>query len=141
MRLLLALLFVSVLAISIAPAQSESSRGAGQNSAMPAQDQQISNGPVAEYISESNCTIGWSTRASGTMVLRYGTDRTKMIRTAAAVGSKDGRNYHAQLDNLTPNTRYFFQVFNAGDAISGIGTFQTVAQGDSPVTSKAVVPQ
>jgi len=140
MRLWLVLLFTSVFAVSIVAAQSGSSRGAGQNSAMSTQDQ-ISNGPVAEYVSDSNCTIGWSTRASGTMILRYGTDRTKMTRTAAAVGSKDGRNYHAQLDNLTPNTRYFFQVFNAGDAISGIGTFQTIAQGDSPVTSKAVIPQ
>jgi phosphodiesterase/alkaline phosphatase D-like protein len=136
MRLSLALL-TSVFAVSMVAAQSQSGAGSGQ---MSTQDQ-ISNGPVAEYISDSNCTIGWSTRASGTMVLRYGTDRTKMNRTSAAVGSKDGRNYHAQLDNLTPNTRYFFQVFNAGDAISGIGTFETVARGDSPTTSKATIPQ
>jgi phosphodiesterase/alkaline phosphatase D-like protein len=140
MKLSLAFLFISVLAVSIAAAQSDSSRGTGQNSAMSTQDQ-ISNGPVAEYVSDSNCTIGWSTHASGTMIVRYGTDRTKMARTAAAVGGKDGRNYHAQLDNLTPNTRYFFQVFKAGDAISGIGTFQTVPQGDTPVTSKATIPQ
>jgi phosphodiesterase/alkaline phosphatase D-like protein len=140
MKLSLAFLFISVLAVSIAAAQSESSRGAGQSSAMSTQDQ-IINGPVAEYVSDSNCTIGWSTRASGTMIVRYGTDRTKMTRTAAAMGGKDSRNYHAQLDSLTPNTRYFFQVFNAGDAISGIGTFQTVAQGDTPVTSKATIPQ
>jgi phosphodiesterase/alkaline phosphatase D-like protein len=139
MRLSLVLL-VSVFTVCMVAAQTQSSRGAGQSSAMSTQDQ-IINGPVAEYISDSNCTIGWSTRASGTMILRYGTDRTKMARTSAAVGGKDGRNYHAQLDNLTPNTRYYFQVFNAGDAISGIGTFKTVAQGDTPVTSKATIPQ
>ena len=141
MKLSLAFLLISVFAVSIGAGQSASGRGAGQNSAISTEEQQISNGPVAEYVSDSNCTIGWSTRASGTMIVRYGTDRNKMARTSAAVGSKDGRNYHAQLDNLTPNTRYFFQVFSAGDAISGIGTFQTVAQGDSPVTSKAVIPQ
>lgn len=131
LSLALAFLFVCVFALRFAPAQDSSTL-----------EQQISNGPVAEYVSDSNCMIGWSTRVPGTMTLRYSTDRTKMTQTKDAVDSNDGRNHHVRLDGLTPNTRYYFRVLNAaGEAVSGIGTFQTVATGEPPIRSKAVVPQ
>jgi|SRR5579863_1993541 len=136
MKLSLAFLFISILAVGLAAGQN-----AGRNSAMSTQGQQLTNGPVAEYVSDSNCTIGWSSQASGTMSVRYGTDRTKLTQTAEAMESKDGRNYHARVNGLAPNTRYYFQVVNGGEAVSGIGTFQTVAQGDAPIKSKATVPQ
>lgn len=138
MKLFLALLFISALATCFAAGQSEPG---SQHSVMPTQDQQITNGPVAEYVSASNCTIGWSAHGPATMTLRYGTDRTKMTKTAEATGSKDGRNYHVQLAGLTPGTRYYFRVFDAGEPISGVGTFQTVEQGEAPIRSKAIVPQ
>jgi phosphodiesterase/alkaline phosphatase D-like protein len=76
-----------------------------------------------------------------TMTLLYGTDRTKMTQTAEAVESKDGHNHHVRLSGLTPSTRYYFQVLNGREPISGIGTFQTVAESESPIRSKAVIPQ
>jgi phosphodiesterase/alkaline phosphatase D-like protein len=131
MKLSLAFLVVCVFAFRFAPAQDSSTL-----------EQQINNGPVAEYVSDSNCMIGWSTRVPGTMTLRYSTDRTKMTQTKDAVDSNDGRNHHVRLDGLTPNTRYYFRVLNAaGEPVSGIGTFQTVATGEPPIRSKAVVPQ
>lgn len=141
MKLSLAFLFISVFALCFAAGQSESGSRVGQNSAVSTQNQQINNGPVAEYVSDSNCTIGWSTRVPGTMTLRYGTDPTKMTQTKATVESNDGRNHHVRLDGLAPNTRYYFRVLNAGEAIGGIGTFQTVAVGESPIRSKAIIPQ
>ena len=150
MKLSLAFLFISVFALCFAAAQSKPGSAVGQNSAVPtqgqsqgqqSQDQQISNGPVAEYVSDSNCTIGWSSRVSGTMTVRYGTDPAKMTQTKEAVASTDGRNHHVRLDGLTPDTRYYFRVVNAGEAISGVGTFQTVAAGEPPIKSKAVIPQ
>jgi Purple acid Phosphatase, N-terminal domain len=141
MKLALAFLFITVFALCFAAGQNEPRSRVGQNSALSAQDQQINNGPVAEYVSDSNCTIGWATRVPGTMTLRYGTDPTKMAQTKAAVESNDGRNHHVRLDGLTPNTRYYFRVLSAGEAISGIGTFQTVAPGESPIRSKAIIPQ
>jgi phosphodiesterase/alkaline phosphatase D-like protein len=141
MKLTLAFLFISVFALCFAAAQSKPGSTAGQNSAVSTQDQQISNGPVAESVSDSNCTIGWSSRVSGTMTVRYGTDPAKMTQTKEAVASNDGRNHHVRLDGLTPDTRYYFRVVNAGEAISGVGTFQTVAAGEPPVKSKAVIPQ
>jgi phosphodiesterase/alkaline phosphatase D-like protein len=147
MKLSLAFVFISVLAVCIAVGQSESTNKAAQNSAMSSsttstQDQAITNGPVAEYISDSNCTIGWSTNAPGEgMMLRYGTDRNKMTQTAEVMKSKNGPNYHVRLDGLAPTTRYYFRVLDGGEPISGIGTFQTVAHSDPPVRSKAVIPQ
>ncbi len=121
--------------------QSESGSRDGQNSAAPSQNQQITNGPVAEYVSDSNCMIGWPSSASGTMTVMYRTDRTKMTQTAEAVERKDGRNYHVKLSGLTPSRRYYFQIENAGEAISGIGTFRSVPEGASPDRSKAVIPE
>jgi phosphodiesterase/alkaline phosphatase D-like protein len=141
MKLSLAFLFISVFALCLAAGQSKPGSTVGQNSAMSTQDQQISNGPVAEYVSDSNCTIGWSTRAPGTMTVRYGTDPAKMTQTKEAAAGNDGRNHHVRLDGLTPDTRYYFRVLNAGEVIGGIGTFQTVAAGDPPIKSKAVIPQ
>ena len=141
MKLSLAFLFFSVFALCLAAGQSKSGSAVGQNSAMSTEDQQISNGPVAEYVSDSNCTIGWSTRVPGTMTLRYGTDPTKMTQTKEAIKSDDGRNHHVRLDGLAPRTRYYFRVLNGREEISGIGTFQTVDAGDAPIKSKAIIPQ
>lgn len=141
MKLALAFVFISVLAVCFAAAQSEPRTTAGQNSAATTQDQQITNGPVAEVVSDSNCTIGWSTRVPGKMTLLYGTDPTKMTQKAEPMEGKDGRNYHVRLDGLTASTRYYFQVLDAGAPVSGIGTFRTVAQGDQTVKSKATIPQ
>ena len=86
MKISLAFLFVSILAVCFIAGQSDPGSTVGRNSAVPAQDQQISNGPVAEYVSDSNCMIGWSTSVpgTGTLTLRYGTDRIKMTQTREA---------------------------------------------------------
>jgi phosphodiesterase/alkaline phosphatase D-like protein len=136
----LVFVFISLLAVCFVVAQSESPSKVSRASALSTPDQQITNGPVAEYVSGSECTIGWSTRTPGTMTLLYGTDRTKMTLTAEAAESNDGRNHHARLSGLMPSTRYYFQVLNAGEPISGIGTFRTVADNEPPIRSKAVIP-
>jgi len=141
MKLSLAFLFISIFALCFAAAQSKPAGTVGQNSAASTQDHQINNGPVAEYVSDSDCTIGWSTRVPGTMTLQYGTDPKKMTQTKEALGSNDGRNYHVRLNGLTPDTRYYFRVLSAGEAIGGMGTFQTVASGEPAIRSKAIIPQ
>jgi phosphodiesterase/alkaline phosphatase D-like protein len=141
MKSSLTFLFVSILAVCFVAAQNQNGSAAGQNSFASTHAQQITNGPVAEYVSDSNCTIGWSTSGSGSMTLRYGTDRDKMTRSAEAVESKDSRNHHVRLDGLKASTRYYFQVLSAGEPIGGVGTFETVAHNDAPVRSKATIPQ
>lgn len=136
-----AALFVSVWAVCFVAGQSKPASAVGQSPAVSTPDQQITNGPVAEYVSDSNCTIGWSARTSGTMTLQYGINPAKLTETAEALESQDRRNYHVRLDGLKPRTRYYFRVLNAGEPISGVGTFQTVAPNEEPITSKATIPQ
>jgi hypothetical protein len=103
---------------------------------------EITNGPVAETVSDSSATIGWSTRnsASGTAV-KYGSSRANLSETAQATDGSDGKNHHAKLQGLSANTRYYFQVVANGQPVGGIGTFKTTAPGETPVQSKAVIPQ
>ena len=135
----IAIVCASLVGCSLAIAQAGPSRAMNRSS-VPA-GEQITNGPVAEYISDSACTIGWATRAPGNMTLQYGTDRAKMRQSAMATESADGRNHHVQLSGLAPNTRYFFQVMRNGEPVGNVGTFQTVETGEPPVKSKAIIPQ
>ena len=105
-------------------------------------DQMITNGPVAETVSDSGAVIGWSSKqpAHGTSI-RYGTARDKMTKNAPAIENSDAKNHHARLENLSADTNYYFQVMENGEVLGGIGTFRTVPQGEKPVQSKAVISQ
>src|SRR5215467_4002997 len=106
------------------------------------QGPQITNGPVAEYVADSKATIGWSVQNPGsTMTIKYGTDRDHMDQTAQAAAGSDGRNFHARLQSLSPETRYYFQVMQDNQAAGGVGTFRTVASGAAPIKSRATIPQ
>ncbi len=134
-----ALVTVVLLGTAAVAQSNSSSYGTPPNTST---SQMITNGPVAETIADSSALIGWSSKepARGTSI-RYGTSRDKMTQTAPAVENSDGKNHHAHLQNLSPDTVYYFQVMENGDPLGGIGTFRTVAQGDKPVQSKAVISQ
>ena len=136
---LLSLLLV-VLFAAVAVAQTSTKPRYGANSSLS--KQQITNGPVAETIADSNALIGWSSSEPvKSCSLRYGTDRERMTQTAEVTDNADGKNHHARLEHLSPDTTYYFQVMQNGDAVGGIGTFHTVASGEKPVKSKAVISQ
>lgn len=102
----------------------------------------ISNGPVAETVSDSSALIGWATRDSASNTgLKYGTTRANLSETAQGTDGADGKNHHARLSGLSPSTRYYFQVTENGSPVSGVGTFKTTASGETPVQSKAIIPQ
>jgi phosphodiesterase/alkaline phosphatase D-like protein len=105
--------------------------------------QMISNGPVAETVSDSSAFLGWSTKepSTSTESVRYGTKRDKLTETAEVADTHDGKNHHARLQNLSSDTVYYFQVIDNGQVQGGIGTFRTVAEGEKPVQSKAVISQ
>jgi phosphodiesterase/alkaline phosphatase D-like protein len=128
---------VILLAGALAVAQT----GGGSYST-ESQTQQITNGPVAEYVADSNATIGWSVHNTGSsMTVKYGTDRDHLNQTAQANPGTDGRNFHARLQGLSPETRYYFQVVQNNESVGGVGTFRTVASGAAPVKSRATIPQ
>jgi len=99
-------------------------------------------GRVAETVTDSSALLGWATHdaASGTTV-KYGTSRTNMVQSADATDGSDGKNHHAKLQGLSPNTRYYFQITQNGQPVGGVGTFKTTASGEQPVQSKAIIPQ
>ena len=102
----------------------------------------ISNGPVAETVSDSSALIGWSTsNAASNTGVKYGTNRANLSQTAQSTDGSDGKNHHVKLDGLSPSTRYYFQVTENGQPVGGVGTFRTTANGEQPVQSKAVIPQ
>lgn len=136
-------LLMTILMLSFAAAAQQSY---GTYQTMPSQSSAaadlITNGPVAETVSDSSALIGWSTKSPAESTqIRYGTDRAHLTHTAEVQNNADGKNHHARLENLNPNTTYYFQVIENGQDVGGIGTFKTVAQGDSPLQSKAVIPQ
>jgi phosphodiesterase/alkaline phosphatase D-like protein len=140
MKKLLGFMFVMTLC-SFALAQQGASRVATKQQSSPGAEQQITNGPVAEYVSDSTCKLGWTSREAGTMTVQYGPERGQMSATAQATDGRDGKNHHVELTGLKPNTRYFFQVIRDGQPVGGVGTFRTVGAGDPPEQSKAVIPQ
>ncbi|HEV3039560.1 MAG TPA: fibronectin type III domain-containing protein [Candidatus Angelobacter sp.] len=104
--------------------------------------QVITNGPVAELVSDSDATLGWSVSSgAGAMSVKYGTDRKYMNQTADATAGSNGSNFHARLRNLTPETQYYFQIMQNGAPVGGVGTFRTVAAGASPIKSRATIPE
>lgn len=124
---------------------SSSSSSSMQSSSMGSQSassDEISNGPVAETVSDSSAVIGWSTKdAASSTGVKYGTNRASLSQTAQATDGAEGKNHHARLQGLSPSTRYYFQVTANGQPVGGVGTFKTTAAGDTPVQSKAVIPQ
>jgi phosphodiesterase/alkaline phosphatase D-like protein len=130
-----------VIALLSSSAIAQSRRQNQPKSSATAQEQTITNGPVAESISDSAATIGWETASPGDMTIRYGLDREHMDKTATSKQNADGRRHHATIEGLTPETPYYFQVMQGGEAVGKVGTFNTVANGAAPIKSRATIPQ
>lgn len=101
----------------------------------------ITNGPIAEYLADTTVSIGWSTRGSVQMAIRYGPDPEHMEQMVPAMRKSRGHCHHARIEGLKPNTTYFFQVIGEDKQPEGeVGTFQTLGTGAPPVTRKVIVP-
>jgi Purple acid Phosphatase, N-terminal domain len=138
--LFLSIMFLCVTAVAQSGYDSSASGSQGSTgSQQPAVA--ITNGPVAEFVSDSSATIGWTARSSGTMSIKYGTDRNHLDQTAQAVQGSNGISHHVQLQQLAPNTQHYFQVMEDGQPVGGVGTFHTTAPGAPPIRSRAVIPQ
>jgi len=124
------------------PSAPQTTSGAGSYPTQSASSDEITNGPVAETVSDSSATIGWSTRSAGTGTsVKYGSNRANLSETAQAADGSDGKNHHAKLQGLSASTRYYFQITANGQPVGGVVTFKTTAAGETPVQSKAVIPQ
>ncbi|SRR6266481_807696 len=135
----MSIIFLCATAVAQGGYASSASGPQGSTGSQPAVS--ITNGPVAEFISDSSATIGWTASKSGSMSIKYGPDRDHMDQTAQAVPGSNGSSHHVHLQQLAPSTRYFFQVLDDGQSVGGVGTFQTTAPGSAPIRSRAIIPQ
>lgn len=85
-------------------------------------DERIINGPNVERVGDTSATIAWTTNTGGSSVIRYGTDPDRLGQTAESPYADNDRtraqNHRVQLNNLRPNTTYYFIV----DSGQGEGT-------------------
>ena len=99
-------------------------------------NQDITNGPIIETVGPNNAVIAWTTNAQSSSVVRYGTDPNSLTQTAQGPWSSGG--HRVQLNNLQPNTRYYFAVISAqrgtAASVSNTGQFQTLNPGQAAMT-------
>ena len=85
-------------------------------------DERIIDGPVVERVGDTWATISWTTNTGGSSVVRYGTDPDRLRQTAQSPYADDDRtraqNHRVQINDLQPNTTYYFIV----DSGQGEGT-------------------
>ena len=99
------------------------------------QDIRITNGPILEEVSGNAVVIAWSTDVPSSSRVWYATDKNNL--THVAESPENGSNtYRVRIDNLRPNTTYYFQVESAqsrgnrGQGESeGVLSFRTLSSG------------
>jgi hypothetical protein len=95
----------------------------------------ITNGPVVERLADTQATIAWDTSAPSSSIVKYGTSATALNQTAEAPWTTG--THRVTLNDLQPNTKYFFQVESTqargtgGGTQGGIYPFQTVQAGQA----------
>ena len=98
----------------------------------------ITNGPKVEGTGPNWAVIAWTTNAASGSVIRYGTDRNSLTQTAQSPYSdKEGasaQNHRVRVNNLKPNTTYYFVADSAHgedtgtEAKSPVEEFKTKAK-------------
>ena len=107
-----------------------------QTNAYNSSGAQITNGPVMSSIGPNTAIVQWTTSTPTNSIVRFGSNPNSLSQTAQG---QPGTTHQVQLSNLQPNTHYYFEVMsqdpNTGAMAQGMpGQFQTVGQGQQPVT-------
>lgn len=89
-------------------------------------------GITSGEVTATTATIWTRAGAAVELEVRYGTSAEVLDESATgATRAQDGFNGQVELTDLTPNTRYYYQVVQDGLGESALGTFQTArAAGD-----------
>jgi phosphodiesterase/alkaline phosphatase D-like protein len=96
----------------------------------------ITNGPVVESATATSATIAWSTNVNASTILKYGTDATNLTQRAEVPWG--GLTHRITLQNLQPNTTYYFQVQSTEgqgtgtNAVSSMAEFKTQSSPANP---------
>jgi Purple acid Phosphatase, N-terminal domain len=109
------------------------------------QDIRITNGPILEEVTGNAVVIAWSTDVPSNSRVWYAKDKNNL--THVAESPENGSNTHrVRIDNLQPNTTYYFQVEssqargNRGQGESeGVLSFRTLSSGAQTVRNQRPV--
>jgi hypothetical protein len=109
------------------------------------QDIRITNGPILEEVTPNAVVVAWGTDVPSNSRVWYATDKNNL--THVAESPANGSNTHrVRIDNLRPNTTYYFQVEssqrggNRGQAESeGVLSFRTLSSGAQTVRNQRPV--
>lgn len=111
-----------------------------------AQTEKIIDGPRIEQVTNNSAEIAWTTNTGGSSVVKYGTDPSRLDRTAESpYADKEGAAYQThrvQIKGLQPNTKYYYEVVSGqgegtgSSAQSKVSEFQT-KPGSGPSAGKA----
>jgi phosphodiesterase/alkaline phosphatase D-like protein len=104
----------------------------------------LTGGPTLEYVDANTATIAWSTNLKGSTRVTYGQDPNNLTQLAEAPWGAGGLTHRVKIQNLQPNTTYYFQV-ETGQA-QGTGgaeveaprvmSFKTTAAGAPPLRNQ-----
>ncbi len=93
----------------------------------------ITKGPVIEYADDKSAVIAWSTNVPGGTTILYGTSPGQLTQSAKAPWG--GLTHRVHINNLQPNTTYYFRVDTGaaagtgGEASSNVESFHTTTKG------------
>ena len=104
----------------------------------------ITNGPQLEYVDSNSATIAWSTNVKGSTRVTYGTDPNNLRQLAEAPWGAGGLTHRVKIQNLQPNTTYYFDVETGqaqgtgGAEVEGprVMSFKTTAPGAPPLRNQ-----
>ena len=75
-----------------------------------AQTAGVTRGPAVEYVSDHDAVIAWTSKNPVDMKAHFGTAANSMTQTADAVENSRGTNHRVKLNNLQPDTIYYYQM-------------------------------
>lgn len=92
----------------------------------------VTRGPAVEYVSDHDAVIAWTSKNAADMDARFGTAVNNLTQTSEAVEKSGGKNHRVKLNNLQPNTIYYYQMTDAGQPVGAVNSFKTVPKGAPP---------
>lgn len=79
-------------------------------------------GPVVQNVTDKSATLWWMTTDDTRSVVKYGKDKNNLDQTAQA---QPGTSHKVAINNLEPDTSYYFQVMSHDNLVRGAGAFHT----------------
>jgi phosphodiesterase/alkaline phosphatase D-like protein len=92
----------------------------------------VTRGPAVEYVSDHDAVVAWTSKNPVDMQARFGTAVNNLTQTADAVENSHGTNHRVKLNNLQPNTIYYYQMTVAGQPVGAVNSLKTVPKGAPP---------